>query len=81
MLFGDQGSELVAYEIDGFYDAFGVVLEVEAGRGHLGNAPSESRQDSSNRRSENLAIGMCLKYRYKAKQMELKSADYVLGTQ
>lgn len=38
VLFGAQGSERVAYEIDGFHDGHGIVLEIEAGRGARGNA-------------------------------------------
>ncbi|MQC18042.1 MAG: hypothetical protein DWG80_03075 [Chloroflexi bacterium] len=38
VLFGTQGSERVAYEIDGFHDGYGIVLEVEAGRGARSNA-------------------------------------------
>ncbi len=38
VLFGSQGRERVAYEIDGFHDGHGIVLEVEAGRGARGNA-------------------------------------------
>ncbi len=37
-LFGPQGSELKAFEIDAFWPAHGVVLEVEAGRGAQSNA-------------------------------------------
>jgi hypothetical protein len=38
VLFGDEGSERVAFEVDGVHDKLGIVLEVEAGRGALGNA-------------------------------------------
>jgi hypothetical protein len=38
VLFGDQGTELVSYEIDAVHDELGVVVEVEAGRGARGNA-------------------------------------------
>lgn len=32
-MFGDQGKEEVACEIDGSHDGLGIALEVEAGRG------------------------------------------------
>ncbi|HLG07772.1 MAG TPA: hypothetical protein VI409_03770 [Gaiellaceae bacterium] len=38
VLFGEQGSESLAYEVDGFQSEFGIALEVEAGRGARGNA-------------------------------------------
>ena len=38
MLFGDRGSERVAYEVDAVHDELGVVVEAEAGRGARGNA-------------------------------------------
>lgn len=38
VLFGDHGSERVAYEVDAVHDELGVVVEIEAGRGARGNA-------------------------------------------
>jgi hypothetical protein len=38
VLFGDQGVERVAYEIDAFHPADGIAVEIEAGRGAMGNA-------------------------------------------
>ncbi len=38
VLFGAQGVERVAYEVDAVHDKLGVVVEVEAGRGARGNA-------------------------------------------
>jgi hypothetical protein len=38
VLFGEQGKSVVAYEVDGFHQGEGVVLEVEAGRGAANNA-------------------------------------------
>jgi hypothetical protein len=38
VLFGTQGAERVAYEVDGVHDANGIILEVEAARGARGNA-------------------------------------------
>jgi hypothetical protein len=38
VLFGDNGIERVAYEVDAFHERDGVAVEVEAGRGARGNA-------------------------------------------
>jgi hypothetical protein len=38
VLFGDQGSVVVQYDVDGFHPGESVVLEVEAGRGAASNA-------------------------------------------
>lgn len=38
VLFGDEGQPSVKYEIDAFHDEIGIAVEVEAGRGAMGNA-------------------------------------------
>jgi len=38
VLFGEQGAERVAYEVDAVHDELGVIVEIEAGRGARGNA-------------------------------------------
>jgi hypothetical protein len=38
VLFGDNGVAAVNYEIDAFHDELGIAVEVEAGRGAMGNA-------------------------------------------
>jgi hypothetical protein len=38
VLFGERGTERVAYEVDAVHDGLGVLVEVEAGRGARGNA-------------------------------------------
>lgn len=38
VLFGENGRESVSYEIDAFHDGLGIAVEVEAGRGAMGNA-------------------------------------------
>jgi hypothetical protein len=38
VLFGENGKPAVTYEVDGFHEEYGIVLEVEAGRGARGNA-------------------------------------------
>lgn len=38
VLFGESGRATVMYEVDAAHDGLGVVVEVEAGRGAMGNA-------------------------------------------
>ena len=38
VLYGEVGESVVAFEVDGFHRQFGIVLEVEAGRGAMNNA-------------------------------------------
>jgi hypothetical protein len=38
VLFGENGTPSVNYEIDAFHDELGIAVEVEAGRGAAGNA-------------------------------------------
>lgn len=38
VLFGELGSEDLAYEVDAFHPELGIAMEVEAGRGARGNA-------------------------------------------
>ena len=72
VLFGDEGTEQVAYEIDAYHEAEGVVLEIESGRGHLGNALIRDLI-----RARYLAVGMLLEYRYKSGKREVRSEDYI----
>lgn len=38
MLFGENGAEVLTWEVDAVHDALGIVVEVEAGRGARSNA-------------------------------------------
>ncbi len=38
VLFGDEAMPRVTYDVDGFHDALGIAVEVEAGRGAANNA-------------------------------------------
>lgn len=38
VLFGENGAEIVSYEVDAFHDGLGIAVEVEAGRGASNNA-------------------------------------------
>ncbi len=66
VLFGDRGQERVAYEVDGFHEEFGIVLEVEAGRGARGNAVYRDLVRSSLIfDAQYLAIGVMREYHHK----------------
>lgn len=65
VLFGDQGVERVAYEIDGIHDELGVLVEIEAGRGAMSNAIYRDLIRTSLIVGANyLALGVMLEYRY-----------------
>jgi hypothetical protein len=65
VLFGEQGSERVAYEVDAYHDELGIVVEVEAGRGAMGNAVYRDLIRSSLIvGARYLALGVMLEYRY-----------------
>ena len=67
VLFGDQGRERVAYEVDAFHDELGVVLEVEAGRGARGNAVYRDLIRSSLIvGARYLALGVMAEYRHQS---------------
>lgn len=77
VLFGEKGSERVAYEIDGFHDELGIVLEVEAGRGALGNAVYRDLiRASLIVDARYLALGVMQEYRYKSSGRQMHYASY-----
>ena len=64
VLFGEQGSTVVSYEVDGFHRGLGVVLEVEAGRGAANNADYRDLVRASLMVDANyLILAMMLEYR------------------
>jgi hypothetical protein len=64
VLFGETGRPQVAYEIDGFHEGHGIVLEVEAGRGAAGNADYRDLiRTSLIVDAEYLVLGMMLEYK------------------
>lgn len=78
VLFGGEGTEQVSYEIDAYHEADGIVLEIESGRGHLGNALFRDLiRTSLIVEARYLAIGMLLEYRYKSGAREVRSEDYL----
>jgi hypothetical protein len=65
VLFGEGGTERVAYEVDAVHDGLGVLLEVEAGRGAMGNAVYRDLiRTSLIVGARFLALGVMVEYRY-----------------
>ena len=80
VLFGENGRERVAYEVDAIHDGLGIVVEVEAGRGALGNAAYRDLVRASLIvGAKFLALGVMLEYRFRSggKPMHVKSYDEV----
>jgi hypothetical protein len=64
VLFGENGTARVAYEVDGFHPERNIVLEVEAGRGAAGNADYRDLvRTSLIVDAEFLILAMMLEYR------------------
>lgn len=65
VLFGDGGLAVVNYEIDGWHPVHKVVLEVESGRGWMGNAfYRDLIRTSLIQDAQYLAIGLRLSYSF-----------------
>jgi hypothetical protein len=78
VLFGANGKERVAYEVDAFHDGLGIAVEVEAGRGARGNAIYRDLIRASLIVGANyLALGVMLEYRHlnKGKVQRVNSYD------
>lgn len=78
VLFGENGRERVAYEVDAFHDELGIAVEVEAGRGARGNAIYRDLIRASLIVGANyLALGVMTEYRHlnKGKTQRVKSYD------
>ena len=68
VLFGEQGIETEAFEVDAVHDDLGVVVEVEAGRGARGNATYRDLiRTSLIVGARYLALGVMTDYRHKNK--------------
>jgi len=77
VLFGDEGAERVAYEVDGFHDEKGIVIEVEAGRGALGNAVYRDLVRASLIvGAKYLTLGVMQEYHYKNGGKEMLTQSY-----
>lgn len=67
VLFGPNGQERVAYEVDGWNDEQKIILEIEAGRGARGNAVYRDLvRTSLIVDARYLALGVMLSYRHKS---------------
>jgi hypothetical protein len=76
VLFGEAGSERVAYEVDAVHDDLGVLVEVEAGRGAMGNAVYRDLvRTSLIFGARFLALGVMLEYRYGAASLTQSYRD------
>lgn len=76
VLFGEGGSERVAYEVDPVHDELGVLLEVEAGRGAMGNAVYRDLiRTSLIFGARFLALGVMIEYRYAKSGLTLSYRD------
>ena len=65
VLFGERATERVAFEVDAVHDALGVLVEVEAGRGAMGNAVYRDLiRTSLIVGAKYLALGVMTEYRY-----------------
>lgn len=75
--FGELGREGKAYEIDGFNDSYGIVLEVEAGRGARGNAVYRDLiQASLLVDARYLALAVMASYRHQSGGKTITVASY-----
>ena len=77
VLFGNGGAERVSYEIDAWHDQFGIVLEVEAGRGLMGNAIYRDLVRASLIvGAKYLVLAVMSEYRYRSGSRESRSRDF-----
>lgn len=77
VLFGEQGHEDLAYEVDAFQPDWGVALEVEAGRGARGNAVYRDLiQTSLLVDARFLALAVQVSYRHQQKGKEVVVQSY-----
>jgi len=80
VLFGDEGRPRVSYEVDGVHDDLGIVLEVEAGRGWMGNAfYRDLVRTSLILNARYLVLGLMTSYRYKSSGRENVNRSYELA--
>jgi hypothetical protein len=80
VLFGEQGAEALAYEVDGFHSGEGIALEVEAGRGVLGNAVYRDLiQTSLLIDAQYLVVAVLLEYHYTSGGKPVVSPNYQIA--
>lgn len=77
VLFGEQGAPRITYEVDAYHPESQILLEVEAGRGWMGNAIYRDLvRTSLIVGARFLAIGMLLEYRYRSSGRETTNRSY-----
>jgi hypothetical protein len=77
VLFGDQGRERVAWEVDAVHDELGIAIEVEAGRGARGNAVYRDLVRASVLVDVRfLVLGVMLSYRHQSAGREVNVSSY-----
>jgi hypothetical protein len=77
VLFGDQGKERVAWEVDAVHDKLGIVVEVEAARGARGNALYRDLIRASLLVDvKYLALGLMVSYRHKSSGRDVDVASF-----
>lgn len=77
VLFGEDGVERVSYEIDAFHDAYGIAVEMEAGRGARGNAVYRDLiRTSLIVGAKYLVLGVMIEYRHQSSGNEVVVHSY-----
>jgi hypothetical protein len=77
VLFGEAGTEELAYEVDAFHPTMGIALEVEAGRGIMGNAIYRDLiQASLMIDAEFLVLAVMSEYRYRSGGKTVLATNY-----
>ncbi len=77
VLFGENGAEIVSYEVDAVHDELGIVVEVEAGRGARGNAVYRDLiRTSLIVGARYLALGVMRDYRHQSGTKTVSVASY-----
>jgi hypothetical protein len=77
VLFGDQGQQRVAHEIDAMHDGLGIVVEIEAGRGATSNAVFRDLvRTSLISEARFLVLGVAGEYRYKSRARTVTQRTY-----
>ncbi len=77
VFFGDNGNPTLQYEIDAYHQEWKCGLEIEAGRGWMGNAVYRDLiQASVMVGVEHLCLAVCNAYRYKSGGKPAISKDY-----
>jgi hypothetical protein len=77
VLFGERGAESLAYEVDAFHQLEGIALEIEAGRGVMGNAVyRDIIQTSLLLDARHLVLAVAAQYHYTSGGKPVVSTDY-----